>query len=148
MKTIYTLFLSLLFVLCACGYSKEQLNEFDKKIQQFTAGKSYRLTKSESGLYTEIIEEGKGREIHLSDSIGVSYVGSLLSGKKFDEQKKTIFLPMRGVIDGWKEALIGQKKGVKLRMIVPPQLGYGAGGMGKVPANATLYFELRVDDVK
>ena len=55
---------------------------------------------------------------------------------------------MRGVIDGWKEALIGQRKGVKIRMIVPPQLGYGAGGMGAIPANAALYFELSVDDLK
>ena len=55
---------------------------------------------------------------------------------------------MRGVIDGWKEALLGQKKGVKIRMIVPPQLGYGAGGMDKIPPNAALYFELSIDDLK
>ena len=67
---------------------------------------------------------------------------------EIDEQKKPIYLPMRGVIDGWKEALIGQRKGVKIRMIVPPQLGYGAGGMGAIPANAALYFELSVDDLK
>jgi FKBP-type peptidyl-prolyl cis-trans isomerase FkpA len=146
MKTIYTLLL--LVVLCACGYSEEQLSKFDQRIEKFTSGKSFHFTKSETGLYTEIIEAGTGRDIHLTDSIGVSYVGTLLSGKKFDEQKNTIYLPMRGVIDGWKEALIGQKQGVKLRIVVPPQLGYGAGGMEKVPANATLYFELRVDDVK
>jgi FKBP-type peptidyl-prolyl cis-trans isomerase FkpA len=146
MKTIYTIFL--LIVLYACGYSEEQISQFDKRIEKFISKKSLQLTKSETGLYTEIIEAGTGRDIHLTDSIGVSYVGTLLSGKKFDEQKKTIYLPMRGVIDGWKEALIGQKQGVKLRIIVPPQLGYGAGGMDKIPSNATLYFELRVDDVK
>jgi FKBP-type peptidyl-prolyl cis-trans isomerase len=148
MKITYLLFIGLFCLLSACSYSEEQISAFDNRIKTFTAGKSFRLVKSESGLYTEIIEPGKGREIHLTDSIGVSYVGRLLSGKKFDEQKKTIYLPMRGVIDGWKEALLGQKQGVKLRMIVPPQLGYGAGGMDKVPANAELYFELRVDDVK
>mgnify|MGYP006155370319 FL=1 len=106
------------------------------------------MEKSETGLYTEIMKKGTGRELLLTDSIGVTYTGSLLSGKIFDEQKKTIYLPLRGMIEGWKEALIGQKQGVKLRIIVPPQLGYGAGGMDKVPANAPLYFELRVDDVK
>ena len=146
MKTLYTFFL--LVTLYACGYSEEQISKFDKRIAKFTSGKSYHLTKSETGLYTEIMEAGTGRDIHLTDSIGVSYVGTLLSGKKFDEQKKTIYLPMRGVIEGWKEALIGQKQGVKLRIIVPPQLGYGASGRDKVPANAVLYFELRVDDVK
>jgi FKBP-type peptidyl-prolyl cis-trans isomerase FkpA len=148
MKTIFTLFLAIFCVLSACSYSEEQINGFDKRIEKFTVGKSFHLEKSESGLYTEIMKSGTGREIHLTDSIGVTYIGTLLSGKKFDEQKKPIYLPMRGVIDGWKEALIGQKQGVKLRIIVPPQLGYGAGGMGEVPPNATLYFELSVDDVK
>lgn len=148
MKAIYTLFISLFCVLSSCSYSDEQLQEFDQSIEKFSKGKSFHLSKSESGLYTEILEAGTGREIHLTDSIGVTYVGTLLSGKKFDEQKKTIYLPLRGVIDAWKEALIGQKQGVKLRIITPPQLGYGAGGMDKVPPNATLYFELHVDDVK
>jgi len=148
MKTIYFSPILLLLIFCACGYSDEQLSAFDKRMETFIKGKSYHLTKSESGLYTEIIQEGTGREIHLTDSIGVCYVGTLLSGEKFDEQKKPIYLPMRGVIDGWKEALLGQKKGVKIRLIVPPQLGYGAGGMGKIPANAALYFELSVDDLK
>jgi FKBP-type peptidyl-prolyl cis-trans isomerase FkpA len=148
MKSIFTLLLPVFGMLYACSYSEGQMSQFDQRIEKFTAGKSFHLTKSESGLYTEIIEAGTGREIHLTDSIGVSYVGTLLSGKKFDEQKNTIYLPMRGVIDAWKEALIGQKKGVKLRIIAPPQLGYGAGGMDKIPPNASLYFELRVDDVK
>ena len=88
MKAIYILSLSLFCVLCACSYSEEQLTEFDQRIEKFTEGKSFHLVKSESGLYTEILDEGTGREIHLTDSIGVSYVGTLLSGKKFDEQKR------------------------------------------------------------
>ena len=148
MKPSYHLFIFVFCILSACNYSEQQLSEFDQRIEKFIVGKSFHLDKSESGLYTEVMEAGNGREIHLTDSIGVRYVGMLLSGKKFDEQKKTIFLPMRGVIAGWKEALIGQKKGIKLRIIVPPQLGYGAGGMDKIPPNAPLYFELSVDDVK
>lgn len=148
MKTNYLSAAFLLLIFSACGYSEEQLSMFDQRMEKFIKGKPYQLEKSESGLYTEIIQEGTGREIHLTDSIGVCYVGTLLSGRKFDEQKKPIYLPMRGVIDGWKEALLGQKKGVKIRMIVPPQLGYGAGGMDKIPPNAALYFELSIDDLK
>ena len=148
MKTIYSSIVLLLLIFSTCGYSEEQLSVFDQRMEKFIKGKPYHLEKSESGLYTEIIQEGTGREILLTDSIGVCYIGTLLSGEKFDEQKKPIYLPMRGVIDGWKEALIGQRKGVKIRMIVPPQLGYGAGGMGAIPANAALYFELSVDDLK
>ncbi|MEY4288718.1 MAG: hypothetical protein RLZZ30_806 [Bacteroidota bacterium] len=143
-------FLAALIILAAtsCGYSDQQLNAFDQKIEKFISRKKFHVEKSETGLYTEILEEGTGREIHLTDSVGVTYIGTLLSGEKFDEQKKTIYLPMRGVIDGWKEALIGQKQGVKLRLIVPPQIAYGAGGKDKIPENAALYFELTVEDVK
>lgn len=135
--------------LTACGYSDEQLHQFDQKIENFISKKKLvGMKKSETGLYMEVLNQGTGRTILLTDSIGVTYTGSLLSGQKFDEQKETIYLPLRGVIEGWKEALLGQKNGVKLRMIVPPQLGYGAGGKDKVPENATLYFELSVNDVK
>lgn len=93
MKAIYTFILALFCVLCACSYSDEQLQGFDQRIQKFSKGKSFHLEKSESGLYTEILEVGTGREIHLTDSIGVTYIGTLLSGKKFDEQKKPFTCP-------------------------------------------------------
>jgi len=149
MKITFSICLLLLVLLNACGYSNEQLSAFDQRIETYLSKhKSLHMERSESGLYTELLAEGTGREIHLTDSIGVTYTGTLLSGKKFDEQKKVIYLPLRGVIDGWKEALLGQKQGVAIRMIVPPQLGYGAGGMDKVPENAALYFEIKVEDVK
>lgn len=148
MRTLFFFSLLTWIFTSSCGYSDQELKSFDQKIKKFISSKKFHLVKSESGLYSEVINEGSGREIRLTDSIGVTYVGTLLSGKKFDEQKKIIFLPMRGVIDGWKEALIGQKQGVKLRLIVPPQIAYGAGGTDKIPENAALYFELTVEDVK
>ena len=149
MKIPFFFSLFSLFLLMGCSYSDEQLSEFDKKIERFISKKKFvHMEKSETGLYTKIMKKGTGRELLLTDSIGVTYTGSLLSGKIFDEQKKTIYLPLRGMIEGWKEALIGQKQGVQIRMIIPPQLGYGTGGMDKVPGNAALYFEMSVNDVK
>ena len=59
---------------------------------------------------------------------------------------------MDAVIQGWQEGLQLMKVGSKYEFIIPPELGYGvrgAGGAGgTIPANATLYFELRLLDIK
>lgn len=148
MRPLFLLSVLFVFLFTACSYSDQELKSFDRKIETFISGKKFHLVKSESGLYSEVMKPGTGKEILYTDSVGITYVGQLLSGKKFDEQKSSIYLPVRGLIEGWKEALIGQKQGVQLRLIVPPQLGYGASGKDKVPANAALYFELTVEDVK
>lgn len=48
-------------------------------------------------------------------------------------------LGMAQVIQGWNEGLVGMKKGTRRLLIVPPALGYGAGGNGVAP-NETLVF--------
>ncbi|MFI9403455.1 FKBP-type peptidyl-prolyl cis-trans isomerase [Nocardia sp. NPDC052316] len=43
------------------------------------------------------------------------------------------------VIQGWDEGLVGVQEGTRRLLIVPPDLGYGAGGRGIAP-NETLVF--------
>ncbi|MBM0126704.1 FKBP-type peptidyl-prolyl cis-trans isomerase [Pimelobacter simplex] len=43
------------------------------------------------------------------------------------------------VIDGWNQGLIGVQQGTRRLLVVPPELGYGAGGNGIAP-NETLVF--------
>jgi hypothetical protein len=64
MKIPFFFSLFSLFLLTGCSYSEEQLSEFDKKIERFISKKKFvHMEKSETGLYTEIMKKGTGRDL-------------------------------------------------------------------------------------
>lgn len=143
-----------LFLLCivalasACKtYSDDDKATFDSKIERFISRKDWRFTKSESGLYIQQLQEGTGDEpVIFGSELTLKYKGTLLNGTVFDQTSDTKPLksPLKGLIMGFQEALLGQKKGAKLRLIVPPQLGYGNMELDKIPENSVLVFELEI----
>jgi len=52
------------------------------------------------------------------------------------------------VISGWDEGVRGMKVGGKRQLVIPPNLGYGTGGSGAIPANAILVFEITLLQVR
>jgi FKBP-type peptidyl-prolyl cis-trans isomerase len=111
-------------------------------------------TMAPSELQIEDIVVGEGKEATAGKLAVVHYTGTLTDGTKFDSSvdRGTPFQFVLGagnVIQGWDQGVLGMKVGGKRKLTIPPELGYGAGGVpGTIPPNSTLVFEVELLDVK
>ena len=116
--------------------------------------KESKVVTTKSGLKYEDLKEGTGAEAKAGNMVEVHYTGTLKDGKKFDSSldRNESFKFKLGagmVIKGWDEGVAGMKVGGKRKLIIPPELGYGARGAGGViPPNAELTFEVELLGVK
>jgi FKBP-type peptidyl-prolyl cis-trans isomerase len=109
---------------------------------------------TESGLTFIITKEGDGEQVKAGDEVIVNYTGLLTNGAMFDSslhRNEPFSFPVGEgmVIKGWDEGLAKLRIGDHATLIIPPEIGYGAGGAGGViPPNATLIFIIEVLGVK
>lgn len=103
-----------------------------------------------SGLQYRVIKAGTGKSPKPDDNVTVTYKGSLIDGKVFDQTQdgQTATFPAGQLIPGWVEALQLMKEGDSWELVIPANLGYGAEGAGGViPPNQTLIFQMELRKV-
>ncbi|MFI5387275.1 MAG: FKBP-type peptidyl-prolyl cis-trans isomerase [Fimbriimonadales bacterium] len=81
--------------------------------------------------------DGHGQEAKTGDKVEIHYTGTFPDGKKFDSsldrnQTFTFQLGAGQVIQGFDMGVTGMKVGGKRKITIPPNLGYGSRGAGKV----------------
>jgi FKBP-type peptidyl-prolyl cis-trans isomerase FkpA len=111
------------------------------------------MTKRPSGLYILDVKEGTGPVAANGMVVQVAYTGWLANGKQFDSSigGKPYQFPLgqERVIAGWDDGIAGMKVGGKRRLVIPPELGYGAPGSPPViPPGATLIFDVELMGVR
>lgn len=113
------------------------------------------MTKLPSGVYIQDIIVGSGDSVTArSDTVRLTYTGSLKNGTQFDAGTNTYFNPAF-VVPGFRDGLLGLRVGGRRRIVIPSSQGYGGtsvkeNGVIVIPRQSTLVFSvelLRVHNV-
>jgi peptidylprolyl isomerase len=131
--------------LTTAAQETEKKNKKEKKTMSLV-GKEFT---TESGLRYKITQEGKGQRAKAGDQVLVHYTGKLTNDTVFDSshfrgQPFKFKLGAGQVIKGWDEGIALLNVGDKATFTIPSNLGYGSRAMGKIPADATLIFEVEL----
>jgi peptidylprolyl isomerase len=110
-----------------------------------------RAERTASGLEYIVFEPGSGDPPKRGDTISTHCTGYLADGTRFwstydQGEPFRVVIGVGKVIPAWDEAYLDMRPGEKRRLIVPPELGYGAHGNrhAGIPANATLVFDVEL----
>ncbi|MFA5668910.1 MAG: FKBP-type peptidyl-prolyl cis-trans isomerase [Balneolaceae bacterium] len=102
----------------------------------------------DDGLKVYVLKEGSGPyTVTNRDDVLVFYTGRRANGKVFDSSYKNgsqsaSQLSVNGVIDGFRQGLLGMKEGGKKVLVIPPDLGYG--NSGHTLSKDTLIFDIEL----
>jgi FKBP-type peptidyl-prolyl cis-trans isomerase len=164
-----TLTLTTAFFLAACSQRDEPAESASASQTDSTAtadaapAASSPATGTESMPLQKIeLAPGNGAEIKSGQTALVHYTGWLYDtaaaenkGKKFDssvDRNEPFEFPVGAgmVIKGWDEGVVGMKVGSKRRLVIPPEMGYGARGAGGglIPGGATLVFDVELVEIR
>ncbi len=123
---------------------------------------SRKFPKIVTKLMVDDLQNGRGRQAKPGAKLVVHFTSWLYDptqplgrGPQFETTqgktpyKFTLQNPDTLHIKGWEDGIVDMKTGGRRRLIIPPELGYGANGAGQVvPPGATLLYEIELIDVE
>ncbi len=148
--------------------------EAEKKKIAFAAEAAEQIKKAEvlpSGLKVLVLKEGTSLKPKIGQKVALKYAGWLSDGTLFDTSEteiakmfgkfeninamhrgdmtpmEIVCSPEAGLVPGFKEGMLLMKVGEKIRLFIPPHLGYGNQGGGPIPPNSDLIFDLEMTKI-
>ena len=135
----------------ACAY-KAPASEI-QAVQDYLTANTITATQHCSGVFYIIDNPGTGRSVTACGAIKATYVGKLTNGNIFDQGTFDRFIALSDLVGGWINTIPLIKEGGKIRLYIPPSLGYGsadrkdANGAVVIPGNSILIFDVTLDTV-
>lgn len=130
----------------------------EKQLQEYFKKKGIKATKTASGLYYTIEQQGTGANAAAGQTLSVNYTGKLLNGNTFDSNTDPAFkhtepfkleIGKGQVIKGWDEGLMLFNKGTKATLYIPSGLAYGGQDRSpQIPAYSILVFQVEILDIQ
>ncbi|SPB17182.1 FKBP-type peptidylprolyl isomerase [Caballeronia novacaledonica] len=109
------------------------------------------VDKLPSGVVVEHIKQGTGPQPKADDTVSVNYRGTLANGTEFDSSSKhggPATFPLNRVIPCWTQGVQKIKVGGKAKLTCPAATAYGDRGVGAIPPNSDLTFEVELLEIK
>ncbi|WPR72208.1 FKBP-type peptidyl-prolyl cis-trans isomerase [Flavobacterium sp. NG2] len=117
----------------------------EQEITDYIATNNLTATRSNSGLYYVITEEGTGAQPTATSTVTVAYKGSFINGQLFDKSTDAgISFSLQRVIRGWTEGITYFKEGGKGLLLIPSHLAYGSYNYNGIPGGSVLIFEIHL----
>ncbi|MFM7646078.1 MAG: FKBP-type peptidyl-prolyl cis-trans isomerase [Sphingomonadales bacterium] len=152
-KFNFILLTSLLFILGGCVKDKtcvpKTVASEQSTMQGYATANNMTVQTHPSGMLYQIVSPGNGAIPNLASRVSVRYTGKLMNGTIFDSRTSTpAEFTLGQVITGWQLGVPLIQKGGTIRLIIPSSLAYGCTATGPIPADAVLFFEIELVDVR
>ena len=117
------------------------------------AGEPVATQKLDNGLEIYDYRLGEGPVAVKGDTVITHYIGQLADGTEFDSshgrpEGLSGVADGPGLIKGFSLGLVGAQAGMLRKLVIPPDIGYGAADRGKIPPNSTLVFYLEISEIR
>lgn len=114
-----------------------------------TLSKDTNVVELPDGLRYEIMKRGNTHFPRTGDIVLVNYTGQTLNGHVFDQTvNEPLHVEIGRVIPGWSEGIQKISIGGKIKLYIPPWLGYGGDAVSGIPANSTLIYDIELLDIQ
>jgi FKBP-type peptidyl-prolyl cis-trans isomerase len=110
------------------------------------------ITALPGGVYCEVLRAGEGLSPRADQTVTVKYHARLVDGTEFDstDQLGAVDVVLSKIIAGWSAGIQTMRVGGKIRLHVPPALGFpdGDAAMMGIPPGATTVSEIELLAIK
>ena len=106
-----------------------------------------------SGIQYSVLSKGSGSvSPTVYSTVTVNYRGMLIDGTEFDStwaHGAPVSFMVNKVLPGWQDVIPRMHVGDRWKVVIPPQLAYGANGeLPRIGPNEALVFEIELLDIK